>query len=196
MSNLSQLTFTKPEKVNHIFPTGETLAVTSERKITSDHPVLYYSNRVLAIDPGKNFGVAVVGRGKPAMVINGVLSEIIPLREVAFTLSQVLCRQYSPDMLVLEGASYGDRYGQVKLAEIRAGFAIGATEVGVEVKIVAPKTPRKVVFGSGDTQAMDVWVALNHNAADALCLALYPYYAEKGRAYDEQVPQVVKRRSK
>lgn len=196
MSNLSQLTFTKPEKISLIFPGGNPLAELSVRRMLSYHPSFSHDLRVLAIDPGKNFGAAVLGRNQIPLVINGVLSNAQPLREVAFTLVKELIRMHFPQILVLEGASYGDRYGQVKLAEIRAGFALGATEAGVEVKIVAPKTPRKVVFGSGDTQAMDVWVALNHNAADALCLALYPYYAEKGRAHDEQIPQVVKRRSK
>ena len=194
MSNLSQLTFKKPEKTEHFLP--QSSVVLTVRVIEGSHPAFMSPTRVLAIDPGKNFGMAFVG-DTDAVVFNGVLPDVgVPLREMAFNFIKMMCDIWSPDILVLEGASYGDRYGQVKLAEVRCGFALGATEAGVEVKIVAPKTPRKVVFGSGDTQAMDVWATLNHNAADALCLALYPYYAEKGRSHEETIPQVVKRRNK
>ena len=134
--------------------------------------------RVMGIDPGKNFGLAVIGQNKN-IILNGVLDDSkIPLRECAFHFIKNMINIHEPREVVIEGASYGDRFGQVKLAEIRCGFALGSTEAGVPVIIVPPKTPRKAVFGSGNTEAMDVWTTLNHNAADALCLALYPFYKE------------------
>ena len=139
---------------------------------------------IIGIDPGKNFGVAVVcsdGDNLALDVFNGRLDDInYPLREVAFWFIQNFITGFNPTLTasVIEGASYGDKFGQVKLAEARTGFALGCSELGLSVTTVAPKTPRKVVFGSGNTGAWDVWLTLNHNAADALCLALYPFYKE------------------
>lgn len=195
MTSLSQLTFTKPERIRHEMGLHGEIVTVSSREIENQHPAIDYHTLSMAIDPGKHFGVAVIGRGH-RLVGNGTLTEVRPLREGAFMLARLLCEEYKPDVVVLEGASYKDRYGQVKLAEIRAGFALGASDFGVPVMVVAPKSPRKVVFGSGDTQAMDVWATLNHNAADALCLALYPYYLAEGRPVNEQIPQVVSRRHK
>jgi len=132
----------------------------------------------IGIDPGKNFGVSLL-RHDFSMIMNGVLDDsVYTLREMAFWMAQSLVQSTSPSLTVsiVEGASYGDRFGQVKLAEIRCGFELGFSELGLPVVIVAPKTPRKTVFGNGDIVAMDVWSQINHNASDALCLSLYPFY--------------------
>lgn len=135
--------------------------------------------RVMGIDPGKYFGIAIVGGGGTGQVKWGKMDDSqIPLREVAYHLIQSQIEIYHPDVVILEGASYGDRFGQVKLAEVRCGFALGVTERGIPIQILAPKTPRKTVFGHGDIGAWDVWVRLDHNGADALCLALYPIFKE------------------
>jgi Holliday junction resolvasome RuvABC endonuclease subunit len=134
----------------------------------------------IGIDPGKNFGIAIVAKDGWS-IMNGVLDDsTYTLREIAFWMAGHIVNDSDPKITiaVVEGASYGDRFGQVKLAEIRCGFALGISEKGIPVSIIAPKTPRKTVFGSGDIVAMDVWPTINHNAADALCLALYPFYKE------------------
>lgn len=50
---------------------------------------------------------------------------------------------------VIEGASYGARYGQVELAEARAAAALWLHGRGVMVKIIPPKSVRKLAWGNG-----------------------------------------------
>ena len=169
--NPNQLSFTKTSKVTYASKLGPVLVSECEIENLDFVP----SIGVIGIDPGKNFGLVYIGPNG-TRVMNGKFDDSVhPLREGAFHFIQSVCRLVHPSLAILEGASYGDRFGQVKLAEVRCGFALGVSELGIPVEIVAPKSPRKVVFGSGDTVAMDVWVSLNHNASDALCLALYPY---------------------
>ena len=135
----------------------------------------------LGIDPGKNFGLAIASYDGYIETMNGILNDKeYTLKEVAFWFIKDFLEKCGSAVrvVVVEGASYGDRFGQVKLAEVRAGFALGCSESGLPVTTVAPKTPRKVVFGDGNKGAWDVWMGLNHNASDALCLALYPFYLD------------------
>lgn len=50
--------------------------------------------------------------------------------------------------LVIEGANYGARYGQVELAEVRAAIVLLCIGSSIPVKIVPPRSIRKVSFGS------------------------------------------------
>ena|SRR3990167_1754947 len=91
---------------------------------------------------------------------------------------------------VIEGASYGDRFRQVELAEMRATIAywiINALDIhNVEdvllnpnqIQIVPPKKIRKAVFQDGNTKASDIWTNIPKNAADALACALYPMFSD------------------
>ena len=174
--NLSQLSFMKPMKMSQLIKDVEIKY--TEWFVGKPDFLKHYTRKVIGIDPGKNFGAGIIINNN-IIIRNGVLDDKkYPLRDIAFYYMQELCKEFEPDVVVIEGASYGDRFGQVKLAEVRCGFALGASEKGFPVIIIAPKTPRKTVFGSGDKGAMDVWPTINHNAADALCLALYPLFKE------------------
>lgn len=171
--NLKSWTFSKPQRNKFQLLDGSIIKY-SECELDGQHlDFIKKPFNVMGIDPGKNFGIALVGDGGVS-VMNGVLDDSIkPLREVAMHFIFEVMHPQLIDLAVIEGASYGDRFGQVKLAEIRCGFALGCSELKIPVLITAPKTPRKAVFGSGNIGAWDVWINLNHNAADALCLAMY-----------------------
>lgn len=131
----------------------------------------------LGIDPGRNFGLTYISE-EGTYVYNGKMpsGKHQEYGTLAYSIAQDFCELHcitQGDVSIIEGASYGDKFGQVGLAEIRFGFFLGLQKLGLDPKIVAPTSIRKVVFGSGKTQAMDVWAILNHNAADSFAIALY-----------------------
>ena len=80
---------------------------------------------------------------------------------------------YSPMYACLEGASYGDRYRQVELAEVRAMAMLWCHQHNYETKVVSPLKIRKAVFGNGRVKAQDVWANIPQDAANALACACY-----------------------
>ena len=72
----------------------------------------------------------------------------------------------------IEGASFGDKYRQVELAEQRASIALWGLHRNFEVKIVPPNTIRKKVFGNAKVKAHEVWDNLPQDCAAALSCAL------------------------
>lgn len=76
-------------------------------------------------------------------------------------------------IVMIEGASYADRYGQAMLEQCRLGFYEAFRELCYLVEYVPPMTPRKAVFGNGRTAAKNIWLDIDGNASDASCLALY-----------------------
>jgi Holliday junction resolvasome RuvABC endonuclease subunit len=72
----------------------------------------------------------------------------------------------------IEGASFGDRYRQVELAEQRASIALWALNRSFDVRIVPPNTIRKKVFLSAKVKAHEVWDNLPQDCAAALSCAL------------------------
>jgi hypothetical protein len=77
---------------------------------------------------------------------------------------------YAP-LAVIEGASFGSTHRQVELAEIRTSAVWWFKNHNATVKIVPPKTIRKLVFESGNVKAEDVWTELPANSAAALACA-------------------------
>lgn len=131
----------------------------------------------LGVDPGRYFGVSVLG-DYGVWVYNGTMPKGTHDEYGSFAVKLIkdICTLHclTPwDVSIVEGASYGSPFGQVGLAEIRFGFFLGLQEFGLEPKMVAPASVRKAVFGNGKQQAMDIFPILNHNAADSLAIALY-----------------------
>jgi len=144
----------------------------------SEFPFMFgISGVVIGIDPGRNFGISIFGEGMEPEVCHGTMpaGKHYEYGILAFRMGQDLCKRYGDEakIAIIEGASYGDKFGQVGLAEIRFGFYLGLYAAGADVTIVAPTSVRKTVFGSGKTQAMDIWTSLNHNASDSLAILLY-----------------------
>lgn len=154
-------------------------------------PVPYPS---YGVDPGVNFGLTVIECDR-VWVFNGILNQDEkPGRRglIAYQfLNTMIPRFFTPSityrlgtaLMVIEGASYGDQYGQALLEEIRQSFYIAASLYAgfSDVIISPPKTIRKGVFGDGTIRAPDEFPTLNRNAADSLAMALFAaQYGKKG----------------
>lgn len=131
------------------------------------------------IDPGRNFGLTIL-EGEDAYIYAGVLEKTDVAGRYgwyAHNFLEEIIREYHQKKarLVIEGASYGDQYGQVLLAEIRGGFFLAGVSAPnfSSVVISPPKKIRKEVFNDGTIRAPDEWPTLNRNAADSLAMALF-----------------------
>lgn len=137
----------------------------------------HHVGSVLGIDPGVNFGITII-RNDDIFIMNGKLltqkDQRIEYSRFSYMLTKYLINWYGIDdaTFVLEGAAFNKQFGQVNLAEVRTGYYLAMRDYG-EVKMASPMSARKVVFGGGKIQPMDVWPFLNHNSADSLSLALY-----------------------
>ena len=89
-------------------------------------------------------------------------------------------RQY----IIIEGASFGNNFRQVELAEQRAASALWFVPMtfygSKQIKIVPPATIRKAVFGSGKIKAHEAWqlagIPKNKQPSDALAALSCAYY--------------------
>jgi Holliday junction resolvasome RuvABC endonuclease subunit len=66
--------------------------------------------------------------------------------------------------VIIEGASYGDKYRQVELEDVRASALMWFDKHNSVCQVVAPNTIRKNAFGSAKVKAHEYWD----------CLKLYP----------------------
>lgn len=131
----------------------------------------------VGVDPGVNYGLTLI-EGEDVFVFWGKL----PSHKEA-GLAGIEAYDYiknhgylwdiaEPGRAVVEGAAYDKRKGQVGLETVRFGFFLALHHLGYEVKIMAPSSIRLAAFGAGRTQGGDVYVKLNHNAADSVGCAL------------------------
>jgi Holliday junction resolvasome RuvABC endonuclease subunit len=83
---------------------------------------------------------------------------------------------YSPNYkTIIEGASYGDKYRQVELEQVRTTAVIWSQDRASIVKIIPPQTIRKTVFGKASIKAHDVWKDIPQDCAAALSCALFDF---------------------
>lgn len=89
-------------------------------------------------------------------------------------LDTLIPRHYEVDQpLYIEGASHGEKFGQVRLAEARAMAMIAFSQRNDTVSVFAPSSIRKTVFGKGILRAEEVWKKiLPPNAASSLAVVL------------------------
>lgn len=133
--------------------------------------------RGIGVDPGRNFGVAVLN-GHTATITYGTF-KARPKGERwiygvdAYDLMANPRRFNAEDSATVEGAAYKKQYGQPDLAHVRMGFVLGLYYIGITVDIKAPATIRAQALGSGKLGGLEVWPELNHNGADALACALF-----------------------
>jgi hypothetical protein len=172
-----------PNWKNLVFKKEKPIEIAGTRlthwSVECDPSEFTFSGCGIGIDPGANFGITYISELEFS-VYNGVMpsAEHQEYGVRAYDLIKQFCHDNcltSGDAAILEGASYGDSYGQVGLAEIRFGFFLGMRHVGLDPIIVAPATPRRTVLGNGRLQPMDIFPILNHNAADSLVLALHSF---------------------
>ena len=133
------------------------------------------TGRGVGIDPGVNFGLVFIDGEKVTAYHGSLKRETEPGRYglVAYRfLQSILPDRTIP--VIIEGAAYGAPFRQVLLEEVRIGlYLYVAMSPKSNVKIVPPPTIRKKVLSDGRAQASDQFPVLNHNAADALSMALY-----------------------
>ena len=145
---------------------------------------LEYKNQTyLGLDPGtKNLGVASIYPNTIEEVMEANLYKIILSRDddavermlnVRTALSNIILWFKWRSSAVIEGASFGNHYRQVELAEQRASIALWCYQRSMRVKIVPPKTIRKHAFGDGNMK--NPWDNLKDDVAAALGCALYGY---------------------
>jgi Holliday junction resolvasome RuvABC endonuclease subunit len=74
---------------------------------------------------------------------------------------------------IIEGASFGARYRQVELAEVRAGVVMWFYRMKIEAEVYPPLTIRKSVFGHAKIK--NPW-DLDDDIAAALACAYYDVF--------------------
>lgn len=149
----------------------------------------------IGVDPGRNWGIAFVVPNNldPSMDAGYRLSCYwgkVPkedntqdyFHKIRDFVMAWMPKNCPAKIVMIEGASYGDKFGQATLEQCRLGFYEAFREMGCDVKYVSPLTPRKNVFGNGRVSAKTTFLDLDHNAADAACIALYA----SGYRYEEE----------
>lgn len=141
-------------------------------------PEINSKKMFVGIDPGTtNIGICVLYGGE-AKTFQVVLprnpNPVNRMKEAVSILDYVVSYSNRKVLVCIEGASFGDVYRQVELAEIRAACTLWAIEKATVVEIVPPSSIRKNVFGNGSIKAKDLWKnLLPGDAADALACACY-----------------------
>lgn len=137
----------------------------------------------VGIDPGTtNLGICTLFHGELKTYKVKLIRDKNPINRMLNTKKALsLCVNYQDykASACIEGASYGDVYRQVELAEIRAACVFWALEHGMDVKIAQPSEIRKAVFGNGTIRGKDIWKdVLSGDAADALACAYFAGISE------------------
>lgn len=132
----------------------------------------------IGIDPGTaNFGISTLYRGYVdtwKIHFKRKSNPVDRMLEVREILCKFLTFFGTRTYVTVEGASYGDVYRQVELAEVRAACIWWAVDHKIDVKIAQPSEIRKVVFGNGTIKGKEIWKnQLSGDAADALVCAYY-----------------------
>ena len=144
---------------------------------------------IFGIDPGTtHLGISKLLSSKDENGATAIIYEINFSRadnaiERIDTVSQILQHflTYDPYFgivdykVAIEGASYGNPYRQVELAEVRAACACwGIKNYASNIRFIPPSTVRKTTFGNGKLPAQVFWTELEEypNAAAALSIAL------------------------
>jgi hypothetical protein len=134
---------------------------------------LQFPQTGIGIDPGINFGISFVSPEGMAIVYGGKMPEgnygIFACHLIKEWFSGLSMTGHN---VLIEGPSYGSIYWQPQLAEIRFGFYKSFHDQEVEVNYIAPKSARLKVFGKGTIKASDMWISIDPNAADSLCIAI------------------------
>jgi Holliday junction resolvasome RuvABC endonuclease subunit len=131
----------------------------------------------IGIDPGtRNMGIAVLRPDKKFVNLYKIVLErdknaLSRLLEAQKVLAHTIGHFTLDSKAIIEGASYGDRFRQVELAEQRAAMLLWLHQNGIDAKLVPPLTIRKNVFGSAKIK--NPWPEVDDNMVAALACALF-----------------------
>jgi len=168
---MKKIDFGEPTKV----PFGKCWIVPFDRP--------YITGSIVGIDPGSRYGVTIIHDTFMTILGGAFIRQRTEeeYAELAFDMMSELI-VLGTNMAAIEGPSYGSPYHQAGLAHIRMGFYLGLRQRFIPTTLVAPKSARKFVFGSGKIRASEVWTTINPNAADSVAIAMYA----AGITYDIQ----------
>ena len=131
----------------------------------------------VGIDPGtRNLGIAVIRPDNESVTLYKIVLErhknaLLRLLDVQEVLGRTI-GHFTPNCgAIIEGASYGNFYRQVEMAEQRAGMLLWFYKYGIEAELIPPLSIRKVVFGSAKIK--NPWEMVDDNCAAALACCLY-----------------------
>jgi Holliday junction resolvasome RuvABC endonuclease subunit len=135
----------------------------------------------IGIDPGLRCGLAFIEAPYTvftlSLYINRAGLSSVQLLDVLQKVS-ILFPSLSTDIpVVVEGAAYNARFGQVILAEARSGLIMGMSNRGFKNVIeMPPRSIRKVAFGNGSVQPKEFWAdhmrAVGKDGLDAASMAI------------------------
>lgn len=147
-------------------------------KYTASIPQLEIEYDAIGIDPGKNFGIAIVRKTGMVNVIYGRVEATTyaeaGMRAMELVLDLPLV--WTPGYVGgVEEAAFSAGAGQAGLAYVRMGFYVGLRRNNLvrDVSMVAINTARKSATGNGRRSMADLLPNMNPNAADALGVALH-----------------------
>jgi len=154
------------------------------KKVWSDVPVTVTHTRLpgrtaslqgVGVDPGRKFGVAVIG-GHDVYIFDGIMPKEDEQWKYGIRSYDMMAQPtfyHGSGPAVVEGSAYGMKHGEANLAYIRFGFVLGLYYAGFDVDLVPPATIRAQALGSGRMSGLEMWPELSPHGADALAAALY-----------------------
>jgi len=153
-------------------------------KVEIEPPLLITNYGIyIGCDPGtSNLGIAIIDAvfDNPKIELYEIDIErskdaVERIQTVRFILTDILFGLHGQQnvKMIIEGASYGNNFRQVELAEQRATMVLWALDHSIIPSLISPLSIRKKVFGSAKIKAEDTWKELPPNAASALACAYY-----------------------
>ena len=150
------------------------LAQLTSLRISFDFPIIS-EFMMIGIDPGTvNLGIAVLDVPNGThLVYEANLYQVKFAQRAIDVLGRIKAIQEALDQLclskwqktvVIEGASYGDKFRQVEMEDVRAACVMWFDKHHATSHVVAPNTIRKNAFGNAKIKADEYWE----------CLELYP----------------------
>ena len=130
----------------------------------------------IGCDPGtRNLGIAVIRPDNESVKLYKIVltrhkNALLRLLDVQKVLGHTIGHFTLDSKAIIEGASYGNFYRQVEMAEQRAGMLLWFHRCGIEADLIPPLSIRKNVFGNA--RIKNPW-DIDNNCAAALACALY-----------------------
>lgn len=129
----------------------------------------------VGIDPGTvNLGIAVSTTGRNVILYQFKLLRMefcerlsMAQKALAFALDTLPVQS-----CLIEGASFGDKYRQVELAEQRAALALYCIAHNIPVRLMPPPSIRKAFFGSAKVKMQVTYPDLPPDCAVALMVCM------------------------
>jgi Holliday junction resolvasome RuvABC endonuclease subunit len=148
-------------------------------------PIQGVDTMLVGVDPGTtNLGIAVLDiPSRDGHVFQAVLHQVKFAQRALDVLGRIkavyevldgLCLPKYQKTVIIEGASFGDKYRQVEMEDSRAGAATWFDKHNAVCQVIAPMTIRKNAFGNGTVKAQEYWKELVKypDAAAALSCAI------------------------